>query len=173
MIHLLGKVNTRIDKYSKNEVGSDYVCGDIHGIFSVVIEKLEAINFNFETDRLFCTGDLIDRGPESHMVLEFLSAPWIFPVLGNHEQMIIDGEETVWNGAGWWRDIEQDEKDKIREKFKTLPLAIELETDKGLIGILHAECPTNDWAEFEDLLAKDHRHTCELPRPKGRGFLLH
>jgi len=39
-------------------------------------------------DQLFSVGDLVDRGPESHRVLEWLARPWFFAICGNHDFMV-------------------------------------------------------------------------------------
>lgn len=35
--------------------------------------------------------------------------------------------------------------------FLALPIVIEIETDNGLVGIIHAECPVNHWNDMRDL----------------------
>ena len=37
---------------------------------------------------LFAAGDLVDRGPYSPRVLEWLEHPWFASVRGNHEQLV-------------------------------------------------------------------------------------
>lgn len=142
---------------ANNNGGTDYAVGDIHGCFSKLLETLEAINFDKTKDRLFCVGDLCDRGPESRDVLNFLENDWVYTTFGNHEQILFlyEGkiiDETQLNnvGAGWWLKTSREEKDKILEKFKSLPIAMELNTKAGRVGILHGECPVADW----DLLEK-------------------
>ena len=71
-------------------LGRDFVVGDIHGAFDILMKALEAVGFNPKTDRLFSVGDLVDRGNYSQLALEFLSEPWVFAVRGNHEQMLLD-----------------------------------------------------------------------------------
>ncbi len=39
----------------------------------------------------------------------------------------------------------------IYNSFKSLPLAIEIESPKGLIGIIHAEVPYGDWEKFRGI----------------------
>lgn len=146
-----------IKHFNKNIQGRDFVVGDIHGCFSLFEEKLKEINFNPEIDRMFSVGDLIDRGSECFRVGEFLEAPWFFPVLGNHEQMALDFIETgasiylhPQNGGNWVLDHDGgiDLLKSWIPKFKQLPLVIEVETNNGLIGIIHAECPVNNWFEL-------------------------
>ena len=78
-------------KLPPNTVGSDYVVGDIHGHVTQLLSSLEDINFNKESDRLICVGDLIDRGPESIEAIELLDEPWFYAVMGNHEYLMLSG----------------------------------------------------------------------------------
>ena len=148
-----------IKHFSKNNLGNDYVVGDIHGMFSKLYYNLEKINFDFNKDRLFSVGDLCDRGPDSEQIIQWLEYPWFFPVLGNHEEILIDYEKFYYNknnlinvGAGWWLTFPEKYKKIVIEKYKNLPIGIEVETDDGLVGIIHAECPHADWLKLEELL---------------------
>lgn len=62
-------------KLGANEIGRDFVLGDIHGAYDLVIQGMREVRFNGHKDRLLVVGDLIDRGPGSHRVLEFLQQP--------------------------------------------------------------------------------------------------
>ena len=72
----------------KNTLGRDFVVGDIHGQVDKLKAQLAEINFDQAIDRLICTGDLIDRGPQSPEALALLDEPWFFSVLGNHEYLL-------------------------------------------------------------------------------------
>lgn len=140
-------------KFEVNKKGDDYVVGDIHGMFGALMEELSLLGFNFDTDRLFSVGDLCDRGPDSPHVLDLLSQPWFHPVMGNHEQILFMYENKQWFdrdmidcGAGWWLKESQENKKKILQKYKKLPVAIEVQTASKKIGIVHAECPVSDWS---------------------------
>lgn len=148
-----------INHFSQNQLGQDYVVGDIHGMFTKLYDTLKKINFNFNKDRLFSVGDLCDRGPNSANIIEWLEAPWFFPVFGNHEEILIDYEKSYYNesdlinvGAGWWLNFPEKQKKIVLEKYKNLPIGIEVETSNGLVGIIHAECPHADWLKLEELL---------------------
>jgi serine/threonine protein phosphatase 1 len=70
-----------------NTVGRDFAVGDIHGCFSALQKVLDTVTFDPAVDRLFSVGDLVDRGPESHLVLEWLDKPWFHAIGGNHDHM--------------------------------------------------------------------------------------
>lgn len=151
---------TRVRRFSRNTQGRDLIVGDIHGHFSRLLAHLATIGFDpDEGDRLFSVGDLVDRGPESESVLQWLAQPWFFPVQGNHEDMAIrwpnghmDPGNYMQNGGAWNVTKTRDESLQYADAMATLPIAIELETEAGLVGIVHADCPCNSWQEFTDQL---------------------
>jgi serine/threonine protein phosphatase 1 len=109
----------RVVRYPANTRGRDFVVGDLHGCRVLLDRLLHEVGFAPDRDRLFCVGDLIDRGPESMRCLDLLDEPWCCSVLGNHEVMLLDffsravalGGRVVWeeehdflrNGGGWVR----------------------------------------------------------------------
>ncbi len=135
--------------FAKNPQGKDYVVGDIHGMFSLLESQLEKLGFDIEYDRLFAVGDLIDRGPESYRILEFLDKPWFHSIKGNHEMMLIEAKHKKthyrsWiknNGGEWWEDIDAMTQVTIRERLAQLPVAFEIASNIGKIGIVHADVP--------------------------------
>jgi len=142
-------VNTQFKFFNKNQHGRDFVVGDLHGMFSVLETMLERLNFNPNIDRVFSVGDLIDRGPESYRVLEFLDKPWFFSIKGNHETMLIEGQhdKTIYkswtkrNGGAWWEDVNRHDQDEIYKRLKQLPIIFEVACNSGNIGIAHADVP--------------------------------
>jgi len=76
---------SRFKHFERNTQGRDFAVGDIHGHFTRLQAALEAVDFAPEVDRLFSVGDVVDRGPESERVLDWLAQPWFFAVQGNHE----------------------------------------------------------------------------------------
>ena len=64
-----------------------YAVGDIQGCYQEFVELLEAVSFNPARDRLWLLGDLINRGPDSLAVMEFVMSleGRTTTVLGNHE----------------------------------------------------------------------------------------
>ena len=140
---------TLIKKLPLNERGRDFLIGDVHGEFSRVEELLATVGFKPEADRLISVGDLIDRGPDSDQALEWIARPWFHAVIGNHELMAMahacnGGEDAamhVMNGGEWMAAMDPELKEEYAEAFARLPLAIELQTARGPIGVVHADIP--------------------------------
>jgi serine/threonine protein phosphatase 1 len=150
-------MNPRIQRFSLNTRGRDFVVGDIHGCFSYLEPILEAVELDPEHDRLFSVGDLVDRGPESTRALEYLAHPWFHAVLGNHERLLLETnpgsarEMALWeaNGGRWWRDQPPAVQARLREAIGGLPYIIEVETTHGTVGIVHADVPPElPWNAF-------------------------
>lgn len=89
---------SRLREHTTNPSGRDFVVGDLHGMRAALDRALERVNFDTAHDRLFGTGDLVDRGPDSLGCLALLSEPWFYGVLGNHERMLLAylGEPETW-----------------------------------------------------------------------------
>ncbi len=66
---------------------STYAIGDIQGCYTELHRLLEVIQFNPKEDLLWCTGDLVNRGPHSLEVLRFIKqlGNRAITVLGNHD----------------------------------------------------------------------------------------
>lgn len=74
------------------------VIGDIHGCADSLAKLLEMISHD---EKIYSTGDLIDRGPDSKGVVSLCMARGVMPVMGNHEHMLIDYlDETGIYGPG-------------------------------------------------------------------------
>ncbi|MGF1570724.1 MAG: metallophosphoesterase family protein [Nodosilinea sp.] len=63
--------------------------GDIHGHYDGLRRLWDAIDPSSE-DQVYCVGDLIDRGPKSAEVVDFIRRHASGCVRGNHEQLILD-----------------------------------------------------------------------------------
>jgi serine/threonine protein phosphatase 1 len=150
-----------VQRFPRNAVGRDFVVGDIHGMFAQLRLLLARVSFDPRCDRLFSVGDLVDRGPGSQEALQWLRQAWFHACRGNHEQFAIDSVDPAeldhWvrhNGGGWWLDLSLEERRVFRQAFLAMPLAMEVETDSGLVGIVHADVPPGlDWDRFVRLLA--------------------
>lgn len=153
--------NTAIPRFSSNLVGRDFAVGDIHGSFKALQKALDAIGFNPDGDRLFSVGDLVDRGPESHEVLAWLDQPWFHAVCGNHDLLAwrralglpFAEVDHLFHGGDWLNDLAGDELNRMGLRLAALPLALEVETSAGMVGLVHADCPFDDW---------QHMHTIDV-----------
>ena len=144
-----------VQHFGRNTRGRDLVAGDVHGMFSPLSGLLHIVGFDPDVDRLFCTGDLVDRGPESQRVLEWLAYPWFHPARGNHDDYAIRWPEGtvnaviyLSNGGVWNIENPPELQRHISEALDHLPIAIEVETAAGVVGIVHADCPLPSWRDF-------------------------
>lgn len=153
-------------RYDKNTQGTDYCVGDIHGCFTRLDIFLTLLDFNPEVDRLFSVGDLCDRGPNSEEVLGWLCKSWFHPVLGNHEQMVIEAYEDVagsaeaclfQNGGAWWFRQPKSFQDEVVWAFRSLPVMIEVPVEDKTFGIIHSDVIGNSWVKTrEELCYNDY-----------------
>lgn len=148
-----------IQRFSRNRSGRDFAVGDVHGCFDKLRDVLVSVNFNESIDRLFSVGDLVDRGPSSEEAVDWIAKPWFHAVRGNHEQMAIgvaegrhDWGNYLANGGGWFLALDEDRQKLIAKAFDTLPYAIEVDTEHGRVGIVHADIGGDSWDVFVDEL---------------------
>lgn len=146
---------------NNNKFRSCFIVGDIHGAYSLLMQELQKINFNFENDLLICTGDLIDRGNENLECISLLDQTWFLTVRGNHEEMCIKGQYDskirdihVHNGGEWFYALPRQKQLEISKKFMGLPLVIEIELESKKIGIVHADIDIHDWNVFKQDVSK-------------------
>ena len=150
-----------VQRCDRNSRGRDFVVGDIHGCFDELRQALDDVDFHPETDRLFSVGDLIDRGPQSIESIDWLANPWFHACLGNHEAMVLQSAHDdvvlqgwMWIvGGDWWFELDTETRMTYIAAFRQLPTAMEIETTRGRVGIVHADVPeTLTWQAFLDAL---------------------
>jgi serine/threonine protein phosphatase 1 len=79
-----------------------FIIGDVHGCYDILMELVKQLPPNSE---LAFTGDLIDRGPKSSAVIDFVKENNHYCVMGNHEDMCLlyhdghDGDVWSYNGG--------------------------------------------------------------------------
>lgn len=86
--------------------------GDVHGRWDLLAHLLKAIEAQIESSpalpsRLILLGDLVDRGPNSRRVAEFLrdvqrNSTRVAVLLGNHEQALLDSIEGNPHAQAMW-----------------------------------------------------------------------
>jgi len=87
-----------------------YAVGDIQGCFDEFLQLLEVIHYNPDQDRLWLTGDLVNRGTQSLETLRFVKSlgDRCITVLGNHDLgmlAIARGAEPYDPGHHTFQDI--------------------------------------------------------------------
>lgn len=147
--------------YSANASGRDFVLGDIHGAYDLVLRGMKQVDFNPKVDRIFSVGDLIDRGSQSHRVLGFLSQPYVHAISGNHDadfatlsldEMKVLGQAN-FNGLGWVLNVADEKLLAIKEKLAQLPIAMQIDTPRGTVGLVHGDVPAGmHWDAFVEAL---------------------
>lgn len=122
---------------------STYVVGDIQGCFKPLKKLLKKVGFNRDSDKLWCVGDLINRGPRSLETLRFLhdmdDATEI--VLGNHDLHFIAMHEDcapARNKDTLVKLLDAPDCQELSDWLRTKRLAHHecLETDRGLEDFL-------------------------------------
>lgn len=84
----LGSVHSNIPQTTRSATRK--ICiGDVHGHYQGLMQLLNAIAPGRD-DQVYFLGDLIDRGPESAQVVEFVRQSPYQSLLGNHEQLMLD-----------------------------------------------------------------------------------
>ena len=160
-------MNNWIQSLPMNTRGRDFAVSDIHGCYKLLKKRLDKIGFDTTCDRLFPVGDLVDRGPENEWVLDFLGESWFKPIKGNHEAYILklhaDGEPSPEvlrhalnfkkSGFDWWGKTSKTFRRMFLEAIAKLPIAGEVQTSIGKVGLIHADVPSGmHWNDIEQLI---------------------
>ncbi len=120
---------------------SIYAIGDIQGCYQELLDLLDKINFNQNSDQLLFTGDLVNRGPCSLEVIRFVKAlgNTAVTVLGNHDLHLL---AVAHNAVSPHRNDTLDDillardRQELLDWLRTLPF---IHTDQSTgFNLLHA-----------------------------------
>ena len=122
-----------------------YVVGDVQGCFKELEALLKKVKFNKEIDQLIFAGDLVNRGKDSHKVLEFCinNKKSVSGVLGNHDFYLLYLIEHQKKDKSLKKVLESKNLKQYQSWLKTLTLFLELKIKetKEVFWISHAGIP--------------------------------
>jgi bis(5'-nucleosyl)-tetraphosphatase (symmetrical) len=126
---------------------STYLIGDVHGCIDELKALLAQVNFNPEQDRLWLTGDLVARGPNSLEVLRYVSGlgESVRMVLGNHDLHLL----AIYAGISFNKPkdrlnplLEADDADELINWLRRQPV---LQVDEDLKLVMAHAGVTPQW----------------------------
>jgi len=151
---------------------STYAIGDLQGCYSEFRRLLDKIEFDPAQDKLWLTGDLVNRGPKSLKTLRFVKSlgDATITVLGNHDLHLIAAHAFPYRyppSADLESIISADDGDELIAWLRQKPL---LHFDRKLNSVLvHAGIPA-PWT-IEDALCHAQEFSTVLQRDDYRIFL--
>lgn len=154
---------------------AEYAIGDLQGCYDPFRRLLDKIAFDPEYDRLWLTGDLVNRGPRSRKTLRFVKSleSAAVTVLGNHDLHLIALANGVQVSGSHYESLRKILRKKGREELidwlRNRPLAFfdaELNT-----MMVHAGIPPT-WS-VEDTLARAAEVEAALRSDDYVKFLKH
>ncbi len=103
-----------------------YAIGDLQGCYSELLDLLDTVGYNETRDRLWFTGDLVNRGPESLKALRFVHGlHGAVTVLGNHDLhlLAVAGGHTRMRKKDTLQDIlDAKDRDELLDWLRARPL---------------------------------------------------
>jgi len=121
-----------------------YAIGDIQGCYDELRSLLDVLRFDPVADRLWFTGDLVNRGPESLATLRFVRdlGECAVIVLGNHDLHLLAvarGQSPLKRKDTLQPVLDAPDRDELLDWLQGRPL---LHHDPGLdLTLLHAGLP--------------------------------
>lgn len=122
------------------------IIGDVHGHYDGLMILLEAIAPD-ANDQVYFLGDLIDRGPQSAQVVNFVQQSSYQCLLGNHEQMLLnvltskssnEQMQQAWLYNGGYATINSYKEATIPHEHLDWMLNLPTYLDLGDIWLVHA-----------------------------------
>lgn len=153
---------------------STYAIGDVQGCFDALMKLLDKIKFDPHQDKLWFTGDLINRGPDSLSALRFIKnlGKNHVTVLGNHDLHLL----AVANAAhaGWPEDtlkpiLEAHDKNELLHWLTQQPL---LHYDEKLNYLMVHAGIAPMW-DLKKAIQLAHEVTETIQGPHAKEFYQH
>jgi bis(5'-nucleosyl)-tetraphosphatase (symmetrical) len=108
---------------------AQYAIGDLQGCYDPFRRLLDKISFDPENDRLWLTGDLVNRGPQSRKTLRYVKSlgKSAITVLGNHDLhlLALANDVRVSNNRfdSMYKILGHEDCDELIEWLRFRPLA--------------------------------------------------
>ncbi len=108
---------------------AQYAIGDLQGCYDPFRRLLDKLSFDPAKDRLWLTGDLVNRGPKSRRTLRFVKSlgDAATTVLGNHDlHLLALAHDIKVSNARYdslWKILGQDDCDELIDWLRQRPLA--------------------------------------------------
>ena len=124
---------------------TQYAIGDLQGCYDPFRRLLDKLAFDPEKDRLWLTGDLVNRGPKSRKTLRFVKSlgKSAVTVLGNHDLHLLalanDIKVTNSRYDSLWKILGKDDCEELIDWLRRRPLAHHSEKLNTLL--VHAGIP--------------------------------
>jgi bis(5'-nucleosyl)-tetraphosphatase (symmetrical) len=108
---------------------AQYAIGDLQGCYDPFRRLLDKISFDPAKDKLWLTGDLVNRGPKSRRTLRFVKSlgSSAVTVLGNHDLHLLtlahDVKYTKARFDALWKILGREDSDELLDWLRMQPLA--------------------------------------------------
>ncbi len=105
-----------------------FIVGDVHGCYLEFLELLKKVNYHKSSHRLILVGDIINRGPHSLKMLEWVKKKNVEIVRGNHEDAFLRSLKENYQIRPSFAKLKQEMGVKIKEWsnwIETWPFYIE------------------------------------------------
>lgn len=166
-----------------------FAVSDIHGCAKSFRALMKRVSFS-KKDELYVLGDLIDRGPDSKGVVDYIwelqaEGHQVFCLRGNHDQMLLDAQNDMewhktWKLAGGDKTMDSFEVDrsanipkKYLDFFNSLPFHLEV-AEYILVHAGFSFNLSNPFDEFHSMLWRKHKWYDRIDREwLGDRIIIH
>jgi bis(5'-nucleosyl)-tetraphosphatase (symmetrical) len=155
-----------------------YAVGDIQGCHDELRRLLDLVKFSPDRDRLWCVGDMVNRGPQSLEALRFLRSlgSAYTGVLGNHDLHFLAlscGAFTEGKTRSLRALLDAPDCQELFEWVRSLPLAHreKVDTDTGLTTFLMVHAGIAPGWKFKQAVKLASEVEAALRGPDYKQFL--
>lgn len=149
--------------------------GDVHGHYDGLLRLIEAIAPGSD-DQVYFVGDLIDRGPKSAQVVQFVRENNFPCVLGNHEQLLLEAFPNskvshlalqAWLQSGGQSTVASYSKPEVLLEnlswLRSLPTYLDLDDIWLVHAGLHPKLAIPEQTAHEFCWIREEFHSCTQP----------